>query len=155
MKKWNWKSIILTIFLLLLLIVVIYSLIGITITGPYYAGQSEGNKVIEKIEKNEKEDIISISRHSFEYVTYTCETKKKYVIYNEKGERILSRKKTEMQLEEVNKIVNKTYPALAKQEIQLSYGYENAVYLIEDDNYTKLMLDFDTLEEVFYMKEGE
>lgn len=154
MKKWNWKSIILVVFLLLVLIVVIYSLIGISVTGPYYLGQKDRNEVISKIEKSEK-DVKSITRHSFEFITYTCETDDEYIIYNENGEKILTRDKKDLQLEEVEKIINKDYPALANQKIQLSYGYENAVYLIEDDNYTMLMLDFDELKEVFYMKEGE
>lgn len=154
MKKMNWKSMILVLFLVLILIVVIYSLIGISITGPYYLGQQDRNEVISKIEKSEK-DVKSITRHSFEFITYTCETEDEYIIYNEKGEKILTRDKKDIQLDEVEKIINKDYPELVSQEIQLSYGYENAVYLIEDDNYTMLMLDFDDLKEVFYMKEGE
>lgn len=154
MKKMNWKSMILVLFLVLILIVVIYSLIGISITGPYYLGQQDRNEVISKIEKSEK-GVKSITRHSFEFITYTCETEDEYIIYNEKGEKILTRDKKDIQLDEVEKIINKDYPELVSQEIQLSYGYENAVYLIEDDNYTMLMLDFDDLKEVFYMKEGE
>lgn len=154
MKKWNWKSILLTIFLLFVLIVVIYSFIGVSITGPYYIGQNEQNQVIEKIKKEEKK-VISITRHQFEYITYTCETKNEYIIYNENGEKILTRSKKELKLDKVKEIINEKYPELATQDIQISYGYENAVYLIEDDNYTKLMLDFDKLKKVFYMKEGE
>lgn len=154
MKKMNWKSMILVLFLVLILIVVIYSLIGISITGPYYLGQQDRNEVISKIEKSEK-NVKSITRHSFEFITYTCETEDEYIIYNENGEKILTRDKKDLQLDEVEKIINKDYPELVSQEIQLSYGYENAVYLIEDDNYTMLMLDFDDLKEVFYMKEGE
>lgn len=154
MKKMNWKSMILILFLVLILIVVIYSLIGISITGPYYLGQQDRNEVISKIEKSEK-NVKSITRHSFEFITYTCETEDEYIIYNENGEKILTRDKKDLQLDEVEKIINKEYPELANQDIQLSYGYENAVYLIEDDNYTMLMLDFDDLKEVFYMKEGE
>lgn len=154
MNKWNWKSILLTTFLLFVLIVVIYSLIGISISGPYYAEQNDQQKIIEKIKKEEKK-AISITRHQFEYITYTCETKNDYIIYNEKGEKILTRSKKDLQLDEVKKIINEKYPELADQDIQISYGYKSIVYLIEDDHYTKLMLDFDKLKKVFYMKEGE
>lgn len=154
MKKWNWKSMLLIIFLLFILIVVIYSLIGISVTGPYYLGQKDQSEVIAIIEKNE-DDIIAITRHSFEFITYTCETDDEFIIYNEKGEKILTRNKEDLQLDEVEEIIKNDYPALLNQTIQISYGYENAVYLIEDDNFTMLMLDFDELKEVFYMKEGE
>lgn len=154
MKKWNWKSILLTIALLFVVIVLVYVLIGISITGPYYAGQKDRSSVIAKIEKAEKK-IVSITRHSFEFVTYTCETDQNFIIYNEKGEKILTRDKDELKLDEVNAILADKYPALSDKKITISYGYEDAVYLIEDDHYTMLMLDFDQLNEVFYMKEGE
>ncbi|NBK97790.1 MAG: hypothetical protein EOM50_07185 [Erysipelotrichia bacterium] len=154
MKKWNWKSITLTMVLLCVLIACVYALIAFNITGPYYMGQSKSEKVIEKIKQKEKQ-VVSIKRHSFQYITYTCETKNKYIIYNEKGEKILTRSKKDLQLDKVKAIVNESYPELADEEIQISYGYKNAVYLLEDDQYTMLMLDFDKLKEVFYMKEKE
>lgn len=153
MKKRNIKSIVLTIFLIIIVIYLVYVLIGINITGPYHKTQDKIDKVITKIEEKEK-NVQSITRHSFKYVTYTCESEDYYRIYDENGRRILSRKKAELNFDKVRDIIYKSYPELKDIDIQVSYGYKNGVFLVEDDNYTMLMLDIDTHKKVFYMKEG-
>lgn len=153
MKRKSNQSIFTTIVLTLVLVLQCFFLIGITISGPYYRNVQEEKQMIDKISAKEK-NIIAIERHSFQYVTYTCETKNSYVIYDENGKKVLTRKKSELQLDKVKKMVEKQYPILKEQEIKISYGYKGAVYLLENKNHTMLMLDFDTLKKVFYMKEG-
>ena len=153
MKKRNIKSIIFTILLVCIVIFLVYVLIGINITGPYHKTHDKIESVITKIEEKEKK-VQSIIRHSFKFVTYTCESEDYYRIYDENGKRILSRKKEDLDFDKVKKIINKSYPELKDVDIEVGYGYKNGVYAIEDDNHTLLMLDIDTHKKVFYMKEG-
>ena len=136
-----------------MIFVTLYLIIGVTIVGPSTKYEDDQKALIQAIEAQE-EDVLSTTRYVFEYVTYTVETESKYCIYDENGEKVLERLKENLQLEEVQAILAENYPDLMEQEIEITYGYDGCVYMIQDDDYTMLMLDFDTLETVFYMKEG-
>lgn len=152
-KNYNIKSIIKTTILILLLVYIVYTFIGIFISAPNQIYKDKEISITEKIKKDNKK-IIDVERFSFKYVTYTATTKKSYIIYDHNGKKIATRKKSEAQFDKVKEIINKKYPALKDSEIKIGYGKKNIAYVIED-GYTWLVLDFDTLKEVFYMKEGE
>ncbi len=137
MKRKNTKSIFVTIFLAIIVLFLVYFIIAINVGGPYYKNQADVQRIVTKINEEEKTDN-TITRHSFKYVTYTSEDAKQYRIYDSNGDLILTRKKSKLKFDEVAKIVAEKYPELANETIQISYGYKNGVYLIENENDTKL-----------------
>ncbi len=147
----EFKSKTLSIFLVFSFILLCWVSIGVFISGPYFKHEAKSNKIEDKISENHKK-VDSIYRNAFAFVTYTLETNKAVFVYDEKGELLLSRDKESLQYKEVEEFIQNTYPELQNVDIQISYGYDNAVYYIEKD-YEILLLDYDTLEEVFYMKE--
>lgn len=154
MKRKNTKSIFVTIFLVLIVLFLVYFIVAINVSGPYYQSKVKQDQIITQINQEEKADN-KVTRYSFKYVTYTSESEKLYRIYDADGELIMRIKKSALALDKVKDIIDEKYPSLRGEAIQISYGYKNGVYLIENDNDTKLMLDIDTLKKVFYMKEGK
>lgn len=143
----------LTVFLILLLIGILYSFIGIFISGGVIKDREEQNTVVEKIE-NKNKKVKKVTRHVFKYITYTGETTSEYIFYDENGKRLAVRSKKETDFDKVKSILNEKYPNLADQKIKVGYGKKNPAYIIEK-GHELLVLDFETLKEVFYMKEGK
>lgn len=149
----NVKSLLKTTLLVILLLFIVYHAISIFISAPNQIYKEEENKIIERIKKDNTK-IEEIERFSFKYVTYTASTDKNYIIYDHNGDKIATRKKSDAQFDKVKEKIEKNYPSLKDSEIKIGYGKKNVAYIIEN-GYTWLVLDFDTLKEVFYMKEGE
>lgn len=150
--KFNGKSMALTAGLLVLLGCVMLVEISIFISGPSYKYKSDIEQEMKLITTTYK-DVTEVSRDVFYYTTYVGEDKNTIVWFNEKGKVITSQKKKTLKLEEVKRIVKDDY-GIKKSDIRLGYGYDNPVYVIESKG-GKLLLDYDTLKEVYYLKEGE
>ena len=152
-NKINVKGIAKTVFLIFLLLFVVYTFIGILISGPVLKKESEEKAVIAKI-TNENKGIENIEKNIFEYVTYTGEDNKRFVIFDEKGNRLAIRYKKDAKFDKVKQMIENEYPGLKDVDIKVGYGKNQPVYIIEK-GYEKLIINFDSLRVVFYMKEGE
>ena len=151
-KKINVKSILITCSLILILFFVFYAFIGILISGPVLKVQSEEASVIAKIEKENK-GIENIEKHIFKYVTYSAEDEDTYYFFDEEGNKLAIRDKKNAKFEDVKKLIEEEYPSLKDVEIQIGYGKNKPAYIIEKD-YELLILNYDNLREVYYMKES-
>lgn len=152
-NKINVKGIAKTVFLIFLLLFVVYTFIGILISGPMLKKESEEKAVIAKI-TNENKGIENIEKNIFEYVTYTGEDNKCFVIFDEKGNRLAIRYKKDAKFDEVKQMIENEYPGLKDVDIKVGYGKNQPAYIIEK-GYEKLIINYDSLRVVFYMKEGE
>lgn len=151
-NRYSFKSKSLTIFLVFSMLVVFFVSVGIFISGPYFQNFEKEQDVVDIILEN-YDNEVSITRNAFAYVTYTVEDEDSYIIYNEVGEYVLTRNKQSLQLDNVKQIIKEQYPSLQEAIIQISYGYDTAVYYIEYE-YEILVIDYDSLEVLFYMKES-
>ena len=145
MKNLNYKKLFLTCFLFILVGVIVVSILGIFVSGPLRKQEDDEAKIESLIKK--EESCKMIERISFEFVTYTCETTNNYIVFDENGKKIATRKKKDAQVLEVEKIVRK-YPELEEARIQVGYGYEAPAYYITQGIYV-LVVDFDTLEVIY------
>lgn len=150
-KKRNIKSIILTVFLLFSLAVVIYTCIGIFISGPAIKYEEEQESIHQKI-ASKKKGVTHIYKHSFQFVTYIAETNKQYLVYDKNAKQIATRTKIDAKFEEAKQAAIKKDAIFIDIEATIGYGYEEVVYTFENGN-TMLLLDYETLDEIFYMKE--
>lgn len=152
-KKYNFKSILLTIVLILILIGVFYSFVGIFISGGAIKDRNEQEAIVEKIE-NKTKDVEKVTKNVFKFVTYTAQTQKEYVFYDENAKKIAVRNRSAAKFDEVSELIRKEYPSLEGVKIKVGYGEKNPAYIIEKE-YELLVLDYNNLKKVFYMKEGE
>lgn len=153
MNHKEYKSKWLTMLLLLILALVLYLMAAVFISGPYYAIEKEDEK-IESVIRGKEKDIVSIERQSFSYVTYVCETKSKYVVYDQTGKKIITRKKKELQLDKVEKLIDENYKGYKKMTVNIGYAYDNIAYIVTLDE-DKVLIDFDELKIVFDTREGK
>ena len=68
-------------------------------------------------------------------------------------EDIVTRKLKTKDFEKVERTVEERYHA-KHIEVSLGYGYDNPVYVVECDK-GLILLDYDTLKEVYYLKDGD
>lgn len=150
--KINWKSLGITLALLLVLSVVVMSEIGMFISGP--ARKYEGDVAEQEARiKKKYTQIKELDRHVFYYTTYVGEDDDTVVWFNEVGKVIVTRKKKTLRTDEVKQKAAQTYHA-KNIKVSLGYGYDNPVYVIECDM-GSILLDYDTLKEVYFLQEGE
>lgn len=154
MNRKEYHSKWMTLLLVLILVFVVYFMIAVFISGPYYAMKAEDDKVEDVIRKKEK-DVVSIERHSFFYVTYVCESEDAFTIYDKSGKRLISRDKKELRLEEVKDIIKKEYDFMNNFEIHIGYGYDSMAYVVENNKKEYVMLDFDELVILYDSWEGK
>lgn len=147
MKKWNFKKMGLTCFLIFAAVLIFYVFVGIFISGPVYKQQADQQEIMDKMNASNGQ-CESIMRHSFKYVTYTCTSKDKYTIYDKNAKRIASREKSDAQFVAVEKIKNQ-YPEFKDKEVEVAYGYDGIAYMVENKS-NLLIIDFDDLEVLFY-----
>lgn len=150
--KLHGRNISITIGLLLVLAVVILVEICLFISGPNlrYTSKIEEQKAVitSKIE-----GITNIERHVFSYVVYSGEDDSQVYWFNENGELMTKRTKSELSFADALAKAKEKY-ALSEPTITYGYGYKKPVYVIENGN-AEVYLDIDSLEEVFYRKKGE
>lgn len=150
--KINWKSIGITMGLLIVLCGVVLVEISLFISGPARRHEDVIATQMERI-KDKYKNIQDLERHVFKYTTYVGEDVKKLVWFNEKGTAIVSKKKSSLEMEKARNIAKERYHA---QDIVVSigYGYDNPVYIITCDQ-GSILLDYDTMKEVYFLKEGD
>lgn len=152
--KLNYKSILISIGLLMILAMVLFIEAGIFVSGPARAYERELQQYLnEAMEKNA--DVSNIERHIFQYVVYVGENEKEktYVWMDENYDVLMTRKQDTLDLNKVEEVVKKEF----QDEIvswSLGYGYESAVIDITLKK-GQLLLDYDTLETVFYREVKE
>lgn len=151
-NKVNMNKILTTCALVFLLFFVVYMFIGILISGPVLKKEDEIAKAKQKIVE-QYEKIENIERHVFTYVTYTGEDDRRYIIFDEAGKKIAVRYKEDAKFDEVKKLLKEEYPNLVDCEIKVGYGKNKPAYIIEKA-YEKLVINFDNLRVVYYMKEN-
>ncbi|WP_278567832.1 hypothetical protein [Amedibacillus dolichus] len=150
--KINYKSILITVLLLIVLGVVLFVETGMFISGPQRKYEDDIRKIETTIMKNYR-GIKNIQRHVFYYTVYVGENDKNIVWFNELGEDIVTRKLKTKDFEKVERSVEERYHA-KHIEVSLGYGYDNPVYVVECDK-GLILLDYDTLKEVYYLKDGD
>lgn len=149
--KLNGRSIAISAGLLLVLLVVLLVEISLFISGPARQYDDKIDAQMAKITKT-YQDIKNLRRDAFYYITYVGEDKDMLVWFNEKGKAIVSKEKNTLQTEKVKQVAQKEYGAKDIQ-VSLGYGYDNPVYVV-DCSLGRILFDYDTLHEVYYLKEG-
>ena len=150
--KIKWQSLIVTLILLLVLYLTLLGGVGLFISGPKYANVKQDQKIVEVIQ-TKYPNISILNRHVFRYVVYVGEGEGTYYFFNEKGEQISSRQQNQQNEKKALLKMQKEYQLL-DCELQLGYGIDGPVYSAETGQ-GMVLLDFDTLEEVYYLKKGE
>ena len=139
--KINGKSLAVSIGLLAVLLIVLLVESSIFISGPSRKYEEKIDEQMSAIRDTYKE-IKNLRRDAFNYVWF-----------NDKGKAIVSRKKDTEQTDKVKQEVQKRYGAKEIQ-VALGYGYDNPVYVV-DCSAGEILLDYDSLKEVYYLKKGE
>ncbi|MEG0360147.1 MAG: hypothetical protein RR602_00830 [Longicatena sp.] len=147
--KLNGKSAFLTSVLCVILLLVILAEIGIFISGPSRKYEDDIAKPIASIKRNYK-DLKNIHRDVFYYTTYIGEDEDTIVWFNEAGKIITSEKKSTLQIAKAKEIAQTQYGA-KEIDVHIGYGYDNPVYVIQSE-VGKLLLDYNTFKEVYYLK---
>ena len=143
-QKINGRSICLTVFLALLLLIVIASLWALFVSGP--ARAYEVRLAQEEAAITSQHDAVgNLHRHVFRYVTYSGEDNQNYYWFNTEGQVITTRAKGTRDDDAARAAAEQL--GLSAESVTLGYGYENPVYVLESGNTTPL-LDSDTLEQV-------
>ncbi|OCN05660.1 hypothetical protein A4S06_08080 [Erysipelotrichaceae bacterium MTC7] len=137
----------LTAFIVLLLVIICVSLMGIFVSGPVLKNEYEQRRIESEI-KSENKACEQIERHSFRYVTFTCESDESYTIYDENAKKIASRKKSEADFAKANELLA-NYKEMANTTFSIGYGYEGIAYVANSGS-TMLVVDFDSFEVLFY-----
>jgi hypothetical protein len=150
--KINWQSLIVTLICVGILLVSLTVGVGIFITGPKYADEAKEEKIIQKIEDQLK-DAFDIHRHAFRYVVYVVKQENRYVFFNEKSEAIATRLIDKEGYQKANQLIQKEY-GLLDCTLQVGYGVDGPAYYAENDQ-GLVVLDYDTLKEIYYLKKGE
>lgn len=150
--KNNGKSIALSVGLCVVLLIVLLAEFSIFSSGPSRKVEEEVRNQMTAIQETYRE-IENLHRDAFYYITYIGEDSENYVWFNEKGQAIISKEKSSLQMNQVKDIAAQDYN-MEDAEITLGYGYDNPVYVITD-GVTEIRLDYDDLHEVYYLLEGE
>ena len=125
--------------------------IGLNVTGPVRYEQASNEQVITEI-KREYPRLSDFTRHSYRYVTYASKDDNTSYFFNDEGELIVSKAYSNELAEQAYKIAQKY--GFERTDMQLGYGYNNPVFVFENGD-KMLLLDYDTLEEVSYIRSFE
>lgn len=150
--KINWKSISITGVLLIVLCLVVLIEISLFISGPARKYEHDVEKQMQTIQ-TKYQDIQQLQRHVFYYTTYVGQDDKTVVWFNELGKVIVSRKKSTLDLAAAKQKAEEVY-GIVNASVTLGYGYDNPVYVIVGKE-GSVLLDYDTLKEVYFLKEGD
>lgn len=151
-RKWSFFSrLSVTIGLLLILFCIIVIEIVLFVSGPAIC-YDEKIAAQKDVIMKEYEDIEELDRYVFAYIIYGGQDKENYYWFNENGElltwRALSKLNTKKAQQEARRL-----HGMENSEVSIGYGYENPVYVVENDAY-ELYLDIDTYETVYLRKKG-
>lgn len=149
--KLHGRNVMVTLGLLLVLFLVVLVEIIIFISGPNLRYEDKVASQ-EAVIKETYKDVKDLQRHVFTYIMYIGEDDQKVYWFNENGEVLTSHAKTELQMEEAARIAKETY-GMEHASIQLGYGYDNPVYILDGEK-AEVYLDFATLKEVWNRQKG-
>lgn len=141
---------IITIILVMILFIIVFIAQSLFISGPKYFYENKIKEEMTLIKSKYNQDL-KLSRHVFQYITYIGENNDEYLWFNQEGSLLTKRAKNTIQYEQVKQIL-KQY-GINEEMITLGYGYDNPVYVVSNDQ-VELLLDYDTLKEVYYLKKG-
>lgn len=150
--KWfSFSKVAATVGLLIILLIVILIEIVLFISGPVLRYTDKVDKQIKTIQTS-YEQVEEINRHVFNYIIYSAHDDQSYYWFNENGELLTSRAMAEVRLDEVKQLAVSDYQ-LEDATVKIGYGYENPVYIIENEQ-MEVYLDFDSMKQVFIRKKG-
>lgn len=135
-----------TVTLWIVLILVVFMIWSLFISGPNRVREVVQQNRIAKIEKAHK-DVQGISEHVFDYVTYQGYDQTTLYWFNAKSKVITTRDMDTLDYAKAKKIAKKKYN-ISCDTITLGYGYNNPVYEIRGSNKV-LLLDYDSFKRVF------
>ena len=151
MRKMKLNRIFVNLLLIVTLIFLIYVNIGLHVSGPnnlYVMTQNEmEQKIIEQVG-----ETCEVSRHAYRYVTYSCIADDQAYFFDNESSEIVTKDYSQSNVTMAANIARNQYGLEA--EPMLGYGIDNPVYVFENGE-DILLLDYDTYEEVFYMKGTE
>lgn len=150
MKKIG-RNALITIGLLLVLVAVIGIEIILFISGPALRYEDQVASQEQKIQE-QYTGIESLNRHVFSYVIYCGDDGKDMYWFNENGELMLRRELNQLDTAKAAQKGLEEY-GLNNSSVTIGYGYKNPVYIVSNDQ-GELLLDIDTMKEVFYRKKG-
>lgn len=145
--KLNGKSIIITIVLAIVLLLVLLIEISLFISGPSAKYDAKVEQQIAAIQKD-YQDIKDIQRHVFQYIVYIGQDDENIVWFNVEAKPIISKEKSTLKMDQARAEAARLY-GWSDMVVSLGYGYNNPVYVIQANN-CELLLDYDTLKEVYY-----
>lgn len=125
--------------------------LGINITGPFYYNQASNQKIIRQIQVQYPQ-LKDFDRHSYRYVTYSSINENESYFFDASGKWIVTKPYSEEIVMNVLEIAEDY--GFEKENMQLGYGYDNPVFVFEDGN-RMLLLDYDTYEEIAYVRSFE
>lgn len=148
--KINYKSLIISGVLVLVLFLVLFLEIGIFISGPKQAYLNEKENQISEVQKLHP-SIKNINIHIFKYQVFIGESEDSYHWFDMNGKELMSRKKETFSFDKVKQIMYDTYQ-ISTFTYEIGYGYESAAINVKFEG-GEALLDYDTLETIFYRKE--
>lgn len=125
--------------------------IGINITGPALYEKASNDSIIRVIQDSYPR-LTDFKRHSYRYVTYSSIKGNKSYFFDSQGNLIVIKDYSESMVNEA--FMNAKNYGFELDDMQLGYGYNNPVYVFEDDERI-LLLDYDTYEEIAYVRSFE
>lgn len=129
--------------LIVLIVAVFWS---IFISGPARIHDVQQNQVITAIKK-EVPEIKGLEEHKFEYVTWQGYDETTLYWFDNAGKIITTRPIETLDYDKVRENAESDH-GMEVQSVTLAYGYDTPVYLIRGSD-KLLMLDYDTLEQVY------
>ncbi|MGL5978026.1 MAG: hypothetical protein ACRCZJ_03435 [Erysipelotrichaceae bacterium] len=144
-KKWMFSSV-----LTLLLLMTIFGVLALFVSGPNRQYEAKINEITTKIKTVQPD--ASVAYDVYRYATYIASDIEGFIIYDANGDFVLQRSAAQIDFDTASARARSDYQVEATS-IAIGYGYKNAVYKIKAEGVT-LFLDFDTLELVSYY-EGE
>ncbi len=141
----------LSIFLMLLAIVSVFIFIAVFISGPYLQEQLQEEDSIQAIAT--KHTCSEVDVHTFAYTTYACHNKQEVLVFDETGNQVASRDVEDVNYEGLDELLAQEASDLIGEQVHITYAYDEVVYMVEKGS-EWIVVSFDDLEVLFYMKEG-
>lgn len=144
------KRFFITLCLLILLATSILVVIALYISGPNIKYETEVQNEIAVIKAQSEVEYIDMKRDVFRYVVYIAESDDAYAWYDRDGKALLHKFKKDIHVQDILTNVKDVY-GISDVQGSIGYGYDNGVYIVENDE-VKILLDIDTMKEIYYQR---
>lgn len=141
------NRILVNLLLVITLLFLFYVNVGLNISGPQNKYEMNEKQMIQRIQAEVA--CENVNRHSYQFVTYACHDRDQAYFFDIDGQLIVKKDFSESKLLQSRQIANRQYGI--ECEPMLGYGQSNPVFVFETEK-DILLLDYDTYEEIFYMK---